>query len=101
MADSQRQDAECVFPDNMPLEDQVRELANVIMFEIPGEPSRSKGAIECAIRLLRSLRAELDDLRYNLAQRAFTAPDADDATMLASLDARIRDALTDGADDGR
>lgn len=34
-------------------------------------------------------QALLDDLRYNLAERAYTAPDADDATMLASLDARI------------
>jgi ElaB/YqjD/DUF883 family membrane-anchored ribosome-binding protein len=34
-------------------------------------------------------RAELDDLRRNLSQRAFTAPDADDAIMLASLDTRI------------
>jgi hypothetical protein len=39
------------------------------------------------------LRAELDDLRHNLAQRAFTAPDADIETMLTSLDSRIRDAL--------
>jgi hypothetical protein len=36
---------------------------------------------------------ELADLRFNLAQRAFTAPDTDDVTMLASLDARIADAL--------
>lgn len=42
------------------------------------------------------LRAELDDMRYNLAQRAFTAPDADLGTMLASLDARITDALDGG-----
>jgi hypothetical protein len=38
-------------------------------------------------------RDELADLRHNLAEQAFTAPDADDATMLASLHARIRDAL--------
>lgn len=45
--------ADTVFPEGTPLEEQVQELANVIMFEIPGEPSRSEGAIACAIRLLR------------------------------------------------
>lgn len=42
------------------------------------------------------IQQELDryeDLRVNLAQRAFTAPDASDEEMLASLDARIRDAV--------
>lgn len=33
--------------------DQIDELAAVIMDEIPGEPSKSEGAVECAIRLLR------------------------------------------------
>lgn len=41
------------------------------------------------------LRVELDDWRRNLAQRSFTAPDADLDTILASLDARIRDAVAD------
>jgi hypothetical protein len=39
------------------------------------------------------LGAELADLRYGLALRACTAPDADIDTMLGSLDARLRDAL--------
>jgi len=39
------------------------------------------------------LSAELADLRYGLALRACTAPDADIDTMLGSLDARLRDAL--------
>lgn len=42
---------------------------------------------------LQQLRDQLEDLRHNLALRAFTAPDADFATILTSLDARIRDAL--------
>ena len=37
-----------------PLSAQVERLANVIMFEIPGEPSQSEGAIDTAIRLLRA-----------------------------------------------
>jgi hypothetical protein len=32
---------------------QIDHLAEVIMHEIPGEPSRSEGAVETAIRLLR------------------------------------------------
>jgi hypothetical protein len=43
---------------------------------------------------LERFRAELGDLRHALALRAVTAPDADDETMLASLDARINDALS-------
>jgi hypothetical protein len=46
-----------------------------------------------ACKEIARLRAELGDLRFNLSQRAFTAPDADDATMLSSLDARIADAV--------
>jgi hypothetical protein len=38
---------------------------------------------------------ELDDLRYALALRAFTVPDADPETMLSSLDARMADLLAD------
>lgn len=41
----------------------------------------------------QQLRDELEDLRHNLALRAFTAPDADFEDILTSLDARIRDAL--------
>jgi hypothetical protein len=34
------------------LQEQVDKLANYIMAYIPGEPSQSEGAIDCAIRLL-------------------------------------------------
>jgi uncharacterized coiled-coil DUF342 family protein len=34
------------------LESHTAELANYIMAEVPGEPSRSEGAIECAIRVI-------------------------------------------------
>jgi hypothetical protein len=36
------------------LEAQVKRLADVIMHEVPGEPSQNEGAIDCAIRLLRT-----------------------------------------------
>lgn len=35
------------------LDAQIRELADVIMHEIPGEPSADEGPVACAIRLLR------------------------------------------------
>lgn len=38
---------------------QISELANFIMAEMPGEPSRDESAVECAIRLLKGgLKAE-------------------------------------------
>lgn len=36
--------------------EQIEELANFIMAEIPGEPSVSEGAVDTAIRLLRQHR---------------------------------------------
>ena len=48
------------------LRSQVDRLANVIMFEIPGEPSQNDGAIDTAIRLLRENKERLDDLQEAL-----------------------------------
>jgi hypothetical protein len=42
--------------DNETLESQVDRLANFIMAEVPGEPSQSEGAIDTAIRIIRSLQ---------------------------------------------
>lgn len=49
-------------------EDQIDELANFIMAEVPGEPSRSEGAVECAIRIIREVRAERDRLAGEVAE---------------------------------
>lgn len=35
------------------LDEQINRLANYIMEHVPGEPSRSEGAVDTAIRLLR------------------------------------------------
>lgn len=35
------------------LDEQISQLANYIMQNVPGEPSRSEGAVDTAIRLLR------------------------------------------------
>ncbi len=37
-------------------QEQIAQLANFIMAEMPGEPSRSESAVECSIRLLKELR---------------------------------------------
>lgn len=57
---------------------QIKQLADFIMHEVEGEPSRSEGAVECAIRLLD----ELDTLRtaakaYKIANNAIDVPYAE------------------------
>lgn len=42
-----------------PSEQQIKRLADFIMENIPGEPSRSEGAVDTAIRLLRAVRSEV------------------------------------------
>ena len=54
---------------------QIDLLAEFIMAEVPGEPSKSEGAGECAIRIIRQLIAERDAAR------------ADEADTLATKDA--------------
>jgi len=40
------------------LQGQIDTLAEMIMAEVPGEPSRSEGACECAMRVMRGLAEE-------------------------------------------
>lgn len=54
-------DEEHLDEDYEPLESQVERLAQVIMHEIPNEPSQSEGAIDCAIRLLRQRQRVLEE----------------------------------------
>ena len=37
---------------------QIDKLANFIMAEIDGEPSRDEGAADCAIRIMRKMQAQ-------------------------------------------
>jgi len=39
-------------------EEQVERLAKFIMDEVPGEPSRSEGAVDTAIRIIKQLMAD-------------------------------------------
>ena len=48
-----------------PLEDQIRRLAEVIGDEVPGEPSRSEGAVDCAIRIIRGYVAFTSHFQRN------------------------------------
>lgn len=47
------------WPDNMPLDQQVEQLANLLLDEFGG-PTRSEGAIEMACRLLVEQKEALD-----------------------------------------
>ena len=50
----------------MDLDKQIEELANFIMAEVNGEPSRDEGAVECAIRIIKELIAEVRRLEEEL-----------------------------------
>ena len=54
---------------------QIDKLADFIMAEIDGEPSRSEGAGDCAIRIIKQLEAENTQLKRvfdNAAKRIAT-----------------------------
>ena len=42
---------------------QIEELANFIMAEVDGEPSKNEGAVECAIRIIAEQAAKIERLR--------------------------------------
>ena len=44
---------------------QVEDLANFIMNNIPQEPSKNEGAIECAIRIIQTQKKKLDWIHVN------------------------------------
>lgn len=47
------------------LQSQINDLANFIMREIEGEPSRSEGAVECAIRIMSEAKAQIVPNLFN------------------------------------
>ena len=47
------------------LKKQVEDLANFIMNNIPQEPSKNEGAIECAIRIIQTQKKKLDWIHVN------------------------------------
>jgi hypothetical protein len=52
-----------VYAERGELHAEVERLASFIMDEIPGEPSQSEGAVDCAIRLLRDQAAAVQRVR--------------------------------------
>ena len=50
----------------MSAEQQIEVVANYIMAHVPGEPSRSEGAGDCAVRLLTTYRAALVQIMREL-----------------------------------
>ena len=49
--------------DGEKLQEQIDRLANYILANVEGEPSQSEGAVDCAIRVLGSFRADLETAR--------------------------------------
>jgi len=51
------------------MNEQIDLLANFIITEVDGEPSKNESAVECAIRIIRELTEERDEYhkRYHLA----------------------------------
>jgi hypothetical protein len=49
------------------LDSQIDRLANVIMYEIPGEPSQNEGACDTAIRIMRTQKARIRELEAQAA----------------------------------
>lgn len=52
-------------------------LAEFIIREIPGEPSRSEGAVECAIRIIREQQKTIEIARVTLDQLLVKLADED------------------------
>ena len=48
--------------------EQIDLLANFIMAEVEGEPSQSEGACECAIRIIKQLKADKEILKCKLIE---------------------------------
>lgn len=43
-------------------QEQINKLAEFIIAEVPGEPSRSESSVECIIRVVRELQDRVDGL---------------------------------------
>ena len=56
---------------------QIDELATFILEEVPGEPSRSEGAVDTAIRLLRQLNVPLSQVIDDEIERQVVIREAD------------------------
>jgi len=79
-----------------PLSEQIDQLASFIMAEVGGEPLQSEGAVECAIRIIRELKREVE--RLNRERLVFVK----DGTMVLLTIEQIQEAArADGGREGR
>lgn len=85
-------------------ESQVAALAEFIMAEVPGEPSQSEGAVDCAIRIMRNLlhvRGTYEEYKKLSAEEARVYESRVAALVAALRESRLpkhgecRDVLTD------
>jgi len=72
----------------MSAKEQTKVLADYIMADIPGEPSRDEGAGTTAVRLLKKYRSALDRIMLELG-----VPGPDYLTPASNAHAIARDAL--------
>ena len=73
---------------DMSAKSETRRMANYIMAHVPGEPSRSEGAGECAVRLLKKYRQALAEIMSELG-----VPDGNYLAPVANAYVLARDAL--------
>jgi hypothetical protein len=75
------------------LREQIDRLAGYIMHNVEGEPSKSEGAVDCAIRIIDHLTRELDEANAR-ADRMREAMDILTRTIIADFE---RDFCIEGA----
>lgn len=78
--------------ENESLESQIGRLANFILAEVPEEPSRSEGAVDTAIRIIRRLQRESDSA-YRAMERTGRTLDKVEASIDQALQV-AREALS-------
>ncbi len=61
------------------LSSQIDTLANFIRREVPGEPSQSEGAVDCAMRIIRTQQATIADLQGQVEAWHKRVQEADEA----------------------
>lgn len=77
------------------LNGQIGQLATYIMDEIPGEPSQSESAVECAIRLLKQWRQDSVTLNSLAHSVAVVLGETDEGTSVVANPAELVNRLID------
>lgn len=59
---------------NESLDSQINRLANFIMESIKGEPSKSEGAVDCAIRIMTEMKQRAEKAEIFIKNVCFECP---------------------------